>query len=76
MSVERQRSKCSLTGLYRWFVDASREAVKYRLTHRHLAARIESTLHAAEKRVEDNDLPNGDFIRLHSRVPEVIIKNN
>jgi pantothenate kinase len=76
VSVERQRSKCSLTDLYRWFIDASREVAKYRLTHRHLAARIESTLHAAEKRVEHNDLPNGDFVRLHSRVSEVIIKNN
>ena len=60
----------------RWFVDASRRVAKHRITQRHLAARIEETMHAAEIRAEGNDLPNGDFIRMHSIVPDVVIKND
>ena len=65
-----------LTNLYRWFIDASRDVAKQRITQRHLAAKIEHTLQAAEGRAEANDLPNGDFIRMHSVAPEVIIKND
>lgn len=60
----------------RWFIDASRDVAKQRITQRHLAAKIEHTLQAAEGRAEANDLPNGDFIRMHSVAPEVIIKND
>lgn len=65
-----------LTDLYRWFIDASRDVAKRRITQRHLAAKIEHTLQAAEGRAESNDLPNGDFIRMHSVAPEVVIKND
>jgi pantothenate kinase len=62
--------------LLRWFVDASRNVAKGRITQRHLAAKIEHTVQAAEERAEVNDLPNGDFIRTHSVSPDVIIKND
>ena len=65
-----------LTDLHRWFIDASRDVAKRRITQRHLAATIEHTLQAAEERAEANDLPNGDFIRTHSVSPDVIIKND
>jgi pantothenate kinase len=66
----------SLTNLHRWFIDASRDVAKRRISQRHLTAKIEHTLRAAEERAETNDLPNGDFIRTHSVSPEVIIKND
>lgn len=65
-----------LTDLHRWFIDASRDVAKRRITQRHLAAKIEHTLQAAEERAEVNDLLNGDFIRTHSVSPDVIIKND
>lgn len=70
------KGNTSLTELYRWFIDASRDVAKRRITQRHLAAKIEHTLQAAEERAEANDLPNGDFIRTHSVSPDVIIKND
>jgi pantothenate kinase len=75
-TVEDLQRKPSLTDVHRWLIDASRDVAKRRITQRHLAAKIEHTLQAAEERAETNDLPNGDFIRLHSVVPEVIIKND
>lgn len=75
-TVEDLQRQFSLTDVHRWLIDASRDVAKRRITHRHLAAKIEQTLQAAEKRAEANDLPNGDFIRMHSVAPEVIIKND
>jgi len=68
--------KCMLNDSHRWFIDASRGVAKHRITQRHLAAKIEETMQAAEIRAEGNDLPNGDFIRMHSIVPDVVIKND
>jgi pantothenate kinase len=59
----------------RWFVDAERELVKQRLATRHLLAGIETTAVAAEKRAEENDLPNGDLIRQLLIKPDVCIQN-
>jgi pantothenate kinase len=59
----------------RWFVDAERELVKQRLATRHLLAGIETTALAAEKRAEENDLPNGDLIRQLLLKPDVCIQN-
>ena len=70
------RLNVPLTRLHRWFIDASRDVAKRRITQRHLDAKIEHTLQAAEERAEANDLPNGDFIRTHSVSPDVIIKND
>ena len=70
------REVLSLIDLHRWFIDSSRDVAKRRITQRHLAAKIEHTLQAAEERAEANDLPNGDFIRTHSVRPDVIIKND
>lgn len=59
----------------RWFVDAERDLVKQRLATRHLLAGIETTAIAAEKRAEENDLPNGDLIRQLLIKPDVCIQN-
>jgi len=59
----------------RWFVDTDRELVKQRLAARHLLAGIETTASAAEKRAEENDLPNGDLIRHLLINPDVLIQN-
>ena len=74
--MEIYKKAFSLTYLHRWFIDASRDVAKRRITQRHLAAKIEHTLQDAEERAEANDLPNGDFIRTHSVSPDVIIKND
>ena len=59
----------------KWFVDANREVVKQRLAQRHLLAGIETDALAAEQRAEENDLPNGDFIRDMLIAPDVVIQN-
>jgi pantothenate kinase len=59
----------------KWFVDAERQMVKQRLAQRHLLAGIETDAAAAEARAEENDLPNGDFIRSHLIAPDVVIQN-
>jgi pantothenate kinase len=66
-----------ITGLCeeKWFVDADRELVKHRLAARHMVAGIEATMAAAEKRAEENDLPNGDLIRQLLIKPDLVIQN-
>lgn len=61
---------------HRWFVDTSRDVAKQRIAKRHLMAKIEPTLQAAESRAETNDLPNGDYIRERLVMPEVVVKND
>jgi pantothenate kinase len=52
-------------------VDIARE----RLASRHLRAGIETTIEAAIKRAEENDIPNGDYIRSLLIEPNVRIIN-
>jgi pantothenate kinase len=59
----------------RWFVDAPEDVAKERVVLRHLAAGIESTRTAAEKRVESNDILNGRHIREKLIKPDLIISN-
>lgn len=59
----------------RWFVDVPRDVAKNRLLKRHLEAGIENTIVAAEKRVEANDLRNGDLILANLIQPDVIIRS-
>jgi len=59
----------------RWFVDAPSDILKQRIIKRHLTAGIETSLEAATKRVENNDIPNGEYIRARLIEPEVIVMN-
>lgn len=52
-------------------VDIARE----RLASRHLRAGIETTIDTAIKRVDENDIPNGEYIRSHLIEPNVRIIN-
>jgi pantothenate kinase len=56
-------------------VDASEEVAKERVVLRHLAAGIESSRAAAEKRVDSNDTLNGRHIREKLIKPDLIISN-
>lgn len=51
------------------------DVVKERLVMRHIAAGIEPNRELASRRVEDNDIPNGDFIRSKLIKPNVTILN-
>ncbi|OAL05242.1 P-loop containing nucleoside triphosphate hydrolase protein [Phaeosphaeriaceae sp. SRC1lsM3a] len=59
----------------RWFVDAPVDLVSKRLAKRHLAAGIETTMEAAVRRAEENDIPNGTMIRSMLVAPDLIIEN-
>jgi pantothenate kinase len=59
--------------LLRWFVEIPRQVVKRRLAKRHLVAGIESTDEAAERRVEANDLINGDLVAANLIEPDLLI---
>ncbi|KAH8691739.1 P-loop containing nucleoside triphosphate hydrolase protein [Phaeosphaeriaceae sp. PMI808] len=59
----------------KWFVDAPVNIVRDRLSKRHIAAGIESTMQAAMERAEENDIPNGETIRSMLIQPDVIIQN-
>ncbi|KAK7184491.1 nicotinamide riboside kinase [Paraphaeosphaeria sporulosa] len=59
----------------KWFVDTPRKVVLERLVGRHLAAGIETDVEEAVKRVEANDLPNGDVIRERLIIPDVMVEN-
>jgi pantothenate kinase len=52
-------------------VDIARE----RLASRHLRAGIETTIDTAIKRADENDIPNGEYIRSHLIEPNVRIIN-
>ncbi|KAH7384370.1 P-loop containing nucleoside triphosphate hydrolase protein [Phaeosphaeria sp. MPI-PUGE-AT-0046c] len=59
----------------RWFVDAPVDLVRNRLAKRHLAAGIETTMEAAVRRAEENDVPNGAMIRSMLVAPDLVINN-
>lgn len=59
----------------RWFVDAPVDLVRKRLAKRHLSAGIETTMEAAVRRAEDNDIPNGAMIRSMLVAPDLVIEN-
>ncbi|OAL46761.1 phosphoribulokinase/uridine kinase [Pyrenochaeta sp. DS3sAY3a] len=59
----------------KWFVDAPLNLIRERLAQRHLAAGIETSMAAATKRAEENDIPNGEMIRSMLVSPDVIIEN-
>jgi pantothenate kinase len=61
--------------LSRWFVDAPVKTVRDRISKRHVAAGIETTMQAAIQRAEQNDIPNGALIRSMLIKPDVIIEN-
>lgn len=54
----------------------SREEAKTRIIKRHLAAGIENTWEAAEKRVETNDLLNLDLVNKNKGFANVVIGNS
>lgn len=53
----------------------SRETAKGRLIKRHIAAGIETSMEAAAARAEENDLPNGDYIRDNMISPDVVVES-
>ncbi|KAI1050678.1 hypothetical protein LB505_012888 [Fusarium chuoi] len=59
----------------KWFVDIPVDIARERLASRHLRAGIETTIEAAIKRANENDIPNGDYIRSHLIEPNVRIIN-
>ncbi|RBA19716.1 hypothetical protein FPRO05_09016 [Fusarium proliferatum] len=59
----------------RWFVDVPVDIARERLASRHLRAGIETTIEAAIQRANENDIPNGDYIRSHLIEPNVRIIN-
>ncbi|PNP86640.1 hypothetical protein FNYG_00030 [Fusarium nygamai] len=59
----------------KWFVDVPVDIARERLASRHLKARIETTIEAAIKRADENDIPNGEYIRSHLVEPNVRIIN-
>ncbi|KAF5544241.1 panthothenate kinase uridine kinase-related [Fusarium napiforme] len=59
----------------KWFVDVPVDIARERLATRHLKARIEPTIEAAIKRADENDIPNGEYIRSHLIEPNVRIIN-
>jgi len=57
----------------RWFVDVPPAVARARLVRRHVAAGLAADEAAAERRADDNDLPNGrDIVRLLLPVDEVV----
>jgi pantothenate kinase len=60
---------------HRWFVDIPADTARDRLAQRHLAAGIETSIPAAIRRAEINDLPNGELIRSLLIEPDVYIEN-
>ncbi|KAF4960461.1 hypothetical protein FGADI_952 [Fusarium gaditjirri] len=59
----------------KWFVDVAVDIARERLASRHLRAGIETTIDAAIKRADENDIPNGEFIRSRLIEPNVRIIN-
>ncbi|KAF5641646.1 panthothenate kinase uridine kinase-related [Fusarium sp. NRRL 52700] len=59
----------------KWFVDVPVDIARERLASRHLRAGIETTLDAAIKRADENDIPNGEYIRSHLIEPNVRVIN-
>ncbi|KAF5543695.1 panthothenate kinase uridine kinase-related [Fusarium phyllophilum] len=59
----------------KWFVDVPVDIARERLASRHLRAGIETTIGAAIKRADENDIPNGEYIRSHLIEPNVRIIN-
>ncbi|KAF5675315.1 nicotinamide riboside kinase [Fusarium denticulatum] len=68
-------SRISILADDKWFVDVPVEIARERLASRHLRAGIETTIEAAIKRADENDIPNGDYIRSHLIEPNVRIIN-
>ncbi|KLU86552.1 phosphoribulokinase/uridine kinase [Magnaporthiopsis poae ATCC 64411] len=61
----------------RWFVEVRPEVARRRLAARHVAAGICSTTEEAERRADENDLPNGDeILRLRLSSHEVIVSED
>ncbi|KAF4414872.1 panthothenate kinase uridine kinase-related [Fusarium acutatum] len=59
----------------KWFVDVPVDIARERLASRHLRAGIETTIEAAIKRADENDIPNGEYIRSQLIEPNVCIIN-
>ncbi|KAF5665225.1 panthothenate kinase uridine kinase-related [Fusarium circinatum] len=59
----------------KWFVDVPVDIARERLASRHLGAGIETTTEAAIKRADENDIPNGEYIRSHLLEPNARIIN-
>ncbi|KAF5604197.1 panthothenate kinase uridine kinase-related [Fusarium pseudocircinatum] len=58
-------SRISTLAEDKWFVDVPVDIARERLASRHLKAGIETTIEAAIKRADENDIPNGEYIRSH-----------
>ncbi|KAH6686944.1 phosphoribulokinase/uridine kinase [Plectosphaerella plurivora] len=59
----------------RWFVDVPPAVVRERIAARHLQAGIEQTMERALSRADENDVPNGEYIRRNLMEPSVRILN-
>ncbi|KAM0335407.1 hypothetical protein ACHAQA_000452 [Verticillium albo-atrum] len=59
----------------KWFVDAAENVARHRLAARHLEAGIEKTLDLALSRADENDVPNGTYIRTNLIEPDIRIVN-
>ncbi|EWG52172.1 hypothetical protein FVEG_10976 [Fusarium verticillioides 7600] len=68
-------SRISILADDKWFVDIPVDIARERLASRHLKAGIETTIGAAIKRADENDIPNGEYIRSHLIAPNVRIIN-
>ncbi|EGY15918.1 phosphoribulokinase/uridine kinase family protein [Verticillium dahliae VdLs.17] len=59
----------------KWFVDVAEDVARLRLAARHLKAGIENTMELALLRADENDVPNGAYIRKNLIEPHVRIIN-
>ncbi|KAH7121759.1 phosphoribulokinase/uridine kinase [Dactylonectria estremocensis] len=59
----------------RWFVDVVPEVARERIVQRHIQAGIEKTRDAATLRADNNDMPNGEYIRSNLIEPNIRILN-
>ena len=76
MSYLQHGSRPPTDHRHSWLVDVpSLEVAKERLVQRHLAAGIETSREAASRRVEDNDLPNGELVKTKLVEPDLVVVN-
>ncbi|KAF8310838.1 P-loop containing nucleoside triphosphate hydrolase protein [Clavulina sp. PMI_390] len=74
LSIEPWR-EASLVMDERWFVDADKTIAKDRLVRRHVVTGVAKDLEEAEWRAENNDIPNGEFLKEHMLQPTRVIQS-
>lgn len=58
-----------------WFIDVAPELARMRIARRHVESGIEEIMEDAYRRVESNDLPNGQLIREKLIPPAVCVES-